>query len=361
MKIPSVRFTNWVLGLVSDTSGCVDLLSSSVAPISDVSMFEKRSISPEFAHHPKSAGYLAEIYNVSPSCIVPTKCATMGMFTVLSSVIARGGEVLLETPNYEPLYRMLQYHSAYVRVYARDAEKGFAVDVELLRRSVSKDTKLIIFTNLHNPSGAGIDADTMKAVADVARSVGALVLVDEVYLDSATDKKLVSGCKLAENIISVASFSKSYGIPGFRFGWIVSQNEKVISVIRRLSQDMMGAYVSTHDDAFAVDILKNREKLLDRTKSIVTRNLEIVDKWVAATEGISWTKPAGGNIAYVKLPPHCKSMEFARFLIEKYKTLVAPSAMFWHTGYIRLAIGGTSENLEKGLVNISAALKEFMK
>lgn len=361
MKIPSVKFTNWALGMVSDTTGYVDLLSSSIAPISETSMFEKRSIGPEFEFHPKSAGYLSEIYNVSPSCVVATKCATMGLFTVLSCVASRGSEVLLETPNYEPLYRMLQYHNAYVRVYTRDPEKGFALDVELLRRSISKDTKLIIFTNLHNPSGSGIDSDTLKAASDVARSCGAMIVVDEVYLDAATDKNLVSGCKLAENIISVSSFSKSYGVPGFRFGWIVCQNEKLISMIRRFSQDMLGAYVSTHDDAFAVDILKNREKLLDRTRSIVTRNLEVVDRWVKATEGVSWTKPPGGTIAYIKLPPHCKSMEFTRLLIEKYRTLVAPSAMFWHSGYIRIAIGGTQENLEKGLSNISVALKEFMK
>src|SRR3546814_4174172 len=79
---------------------------------------------------------------------------------------------------------------------------------------------LVIITNLHNPSGAYADEATLREVGELAARVGARVLVDEVYLDSAFDRSSRSAIHLGDHFICTSSLTKVYGLSGLRCGWI---------------------------------------------------------------------------------------------------------------------------------------------
>src|SRR5205823_14117346 len=99
-----------------------------------------------------------------------------------------GDEVLIEQPTYEPLLALAQYFGVNVKRFARSSEDNFRVDLDDLTSQVTSRTRLIILTNLHNPSSALIDEDALRRIGEIAQTAGARVLVDEVYLEARSEE-----------------------------------------------------------------------------------------------------------------------------------------------------------------------------
>jgi len=129
---------------------------------------------------------IAKKYEVNPDCVVAAAGTSMANHLAMAAVIDPGDEVLLEQPTYELLPSTLLYLGAAVKRFARSEESGYALDPAKVRRALTPKTKLIVLTNLHNPSSVLAPESALREVGDLARSVGARVLVDEVYLDACT-------------------------------------------------------------------------------------------------------------------------------------------------------------------------------
>src|SRR5918997_6434230 len=168
-----------------------------------------------YGYEPLQAALAAKC-QVPPECVVAATGTSMANHLVMAALLEPGDEVLIERPAYEPLVAVAQYLGAKVRRFARAFEDGFAVDPGLLERSVSARTRLIVLTNLHNPSGALADEGTLRRVQAVARGVGARVLVDEVYLETLFDEAPRSAFHLGDEFIVTSSLTKVYGLGGLR-------------------------------------------------------------------------------------------------------------------------------------------------
>ena len=107
----------------------------------------------------------------------------MANHLAMAAVLSPGDEVLLEEPTYGLLLDVAQYLGASVRRVPRRFENGFALDPAEVMRALTPRTRLIVLTNFHNPSGALIPVETLRAIGESALRVGARVLVDEVYLE----------------------------------------------------------------------------------------------------------------------------------------------------------------------------------
>src|SRR5260370_17105796 len=101
------------------------------------------------------------------------------------SVLEAGEEVLVEHPTYELLLAALGYLQADIRRFARRSETGFTLDPLEIEHAITPCTKLIVLTNLHNPSSVLTEEPALQEIGGIARRVNARVLVDEVYLDAA--------------------------------------------------------------------------------------------------------------------------------------------------------------------------------
>jgi aspartate/methionine/tyrosine aminotransferase len=140
---------------------------------------------------PNDEGYaplveaIARRYGVATSQVA-TGTGTSGVnFLVCAALLDAGDDVLVETPGYDPLYAAPELLGARVVRFERRFEDGYALDPDLVARALTGPTRLIIITNLHNPSGVRASDEALAAVGRLAERAGAHVLVDEVYLDSA--------------------------------------------------------------------------------------------------------------------------------------------------------------------------------
>ena len=127
---------------------------------------------------------IAKKCGVDPDCVVAAAGTSMANHLAMATLIEPGDEVLVEEPSYELFTSTLLYLGAVVKHFPRTEESGYALDPAQVRRVITRKTKLIVVCNLHNPSSVLASETVLREIGGMARSVGARVLVDEVYLDA---------------------------------------------------------------------------------------------------------------------------------------------------------------------------------
>src|SRR5262249_42402712 len=145
-------------------------------------------------------------------------------FLAIAALVGAGDDVLIERPTYDPLIGACQLMGARITRFDRRFDNGWRLDLDAIRARLTPRTRLIVITSPHNPTGAVIDSASLTTLGEMAASVGAHVLVDEVYLDGANF--VVAGrakpaATLDGPFLSTASLTKSYGLAGIRCGWVV--------------------------------------------------------------------------------------------------------------------------------------------
>src|SRR5205814_9681828 len=110
-----------------------------------------------------------------------------------------------------------------VKRVARTDETGWVVNPGEILRAITPRTRLIVITNLHNPTSALTPDSVLREVGDIARSSGVDVLVDEVYLDAVYERTPRTSFHLGPEFVVTSSLTKVYGLSGLRCGWILAQ------------------------------------------------------------------------------------------------------------------------------------------
>ena len=126
---------------------------------------------------------LAQHCGVPEECVVAAAGTSMANHLAMAALLEPGDEVLLEQPAYGPLLDVLNYLGARAKRLPRRFEARFAVGLDELQRAITPATRLVVLTNLHNPSGALLSAEMVGAIGKLALRAGVRVLMDEVYLE----------------------------------------------------------------------------------------------------------------------------------------------------------------------------------
>ena len=152
---------------------------------------------------------IARHHGVDPECVVESAGTSMANHLAMAAIIEPGDEVLIEHPAYGPILDVAYYLEAKVKRFPRTEENGWAVDPEEIRRCVTTNTRLIVITNLHNPTSVLTPDSVLLEVGEIARTVGALVLVDEVYLDAVYEGTPRTSFHIGPEFVVTSSFCVS--------------------------------------------------------------------------------------------------------------------------------------------------------
>src|SRR5205823_2479380 len=136
----------------------------------------------------------------------------MANHLAMAAIIEPGDEVLIEHPAYGPILDVAHYLEAKVKRFRRAEENGWAIDLDEVRRRVTPKTRLIVITNLHNPTSVLTPEPVLREIGELAQSVGALVLVDEVYLDAVYENTPRTSFHLGPEFVVTSSLTKVYGV-----------------------------------------------------------------------------------------------------------------------------------------------------
>jgi len=300
---------------------------------------------------------VAKRYGVPRAQVLLTSGATMGIFLACAATLKPGDQAILESPNYEPLYRAAEHAQAEIKMLERRFERGFQIELEELERKIGRATRAVILTNTHNPSGAATNPEKLQTIGQLARDYGAAVIASEVYLDNADVPGLRPAATLGPNLVSIGSLSKVYGLGGLRIGWIVAQEP----LLRRAREilDYLECELPTPSLRIAAVALRRAPELVLRCRQISMRNVKIVSEWVARRGDVQWVEPQGGTVCLIRLPSDVESQALASLLLEKHQTLVVPGEFFYVRGFIRLSFGMDEDVLRQGLKNLSKAIDQL--
>jgi aspartate/methionine/tyrosine aminotransferase len=232
-----------------------------------------------------------------------------------------------------------------------DREAGrWRVDLDALDALVSARTKMIVICNPNNPTGARLTAGELDHIARVADRHGAWVLSDEVYRGAEIDgQETASMWGRSERAIITSGLSKAYGLPGLRIGWIVSQPSLIASLWSY--HDYVTIAPGALSDRLARVALapERRARLLERTRTILRRNLPLIEAWLDDAGGFHWIRPEAGAIVYVRYDHPVNSTTLVTRLREEKSVLIVPGDHFGMDGYLRLGFGEPPEYNRAGL------------
>ncbi|HYL10553.1 MAG TPA: pyridoxal phosphate-dependent aminotransferase [Candidatus Acidoferrales bacterium] len=299
---------------------------------------------------------LAKNCGVPEEWVVAATGTSMANHLAMAGLLEAGDEVLIEQPAYDPLLAAAKYFGAAVRRFPRSFEKQFRVEPREVERAITPKTRLIVLTNLHNPSGARISDETLREVGEMARGCGAHVLVDEVYLDMLFVEPARSAIHLGEHFVITSSLTKAYGLSGLRCGWILAA-PPLAERMWRLKDifENIPAHIAERLSVIALDRLAEPQA---RAKALLDKNRPLLDRFLDSRRDLEAVRPPAGTIVFPRLR-RGSADDFCRLLREKYDTSVVPGRFFEMPGHFRIGIGGDTATLAAGLERIGAALDEF--
>lgn len=292
---------------------------------------------------------LAHLYGGSPDDYIVTAGASEANFAVCAALLEPGNQVLVERPVYQPLETISRGLGGVVTSLVRPEENGYAVTADAVTAAAPNKLRLLVLSNLNNPTGVALDAKVVQAVAELAVERGFFVLVDEIFRDLAFDQPTPTIGGLTEHAVVTSSMSKFYGAGGLRIGWIRAA-PRIRGAIRGVL-DYLSINPAGPSDAIAVTMLKNREKTVVRNRRLLAEGHKVAREWAEA-EGIEWREPVG-HLAFPKLGGD--TVRLAASLLKDHETFIAPGESFGLGGHFRLNTGIPAATLEEGLARVSKA------
>jgi aspartate/methionine/tyrosine aminotransferase len=203
-----------------------------------------------------------------------------------------------------------------------------------------------------------IPLEAMRAIGEMARRVGAHVLVDEVYLDMLFDSVPWSAFSLGDTFVVTSSLTKTYGLSGLRCGWILAA-PKLARRMWRVN-DLFAATAAHPAERMSVMAFDRLGQFRERARALLTTNRALLDAFLDSRADLECFRPPAGTVVFPRLP-NGDSETFFELLRDKYETSVVPGRFFESPQHFRLGIGGETPALQAGLERLGAALDAFGK
>ena len=309
--------------------------------------------------HPAFRELLAAEGGCTADQVLLTPGAAGALFIVSTTLLGPGDHLVVLRPNYATNIETPRAIGCDVSFVDLTFERGWWYDASDIAGAMTPRTKLVSITTPHNPTGTLLDRKALREIASLVESRGAHLLVDETYHDLSPAPAEPFATSLGERVISVASLSKAYGLPGLRLGWLMTRdrtlNEKFLA-----AKEQIVICGSVLDEEIGYRVYRRRSEELPRIADAVARGRSAVRAWMAREPRMEWVEPAGGVVAFPRIRSDA-GVDVPRFyarLTGEYKTWVGPGHWFEQDDrYMRIGFGWpTPAELEAGLANVSRAL-----
>lgn len=298
---------------------------------------------------------IAARYGVTIDQVVAADGTSMANFVAIAAMIEPGDEVLIEHPGYEPLIGATGFLGGRIKRFERKPLDAFRLDPSLVEAAISPRTRLIVITNLHNPSSVPADETDLRAVGALAASVGARVLVDEVYLDSAMPSR-ASAVHLGPQFVTTNSLTKVYGLSGLRCGWILAE-PALAERMWRLN-DLFGVNQAHPAERLACVAFDRIEEVLGDSASMLKRNRQIFNDFLASRSDLECAPAEQGITAFPRwLGGDTQKLD--DHLRKQYDTSVVAGRWFEMPAHFRLGFYPLPEDFEEALSRLGRGLDDL--
>jgi aminotransferase len=298
---------------------------------------------------------------VNPETDVFVSCGAMEALAAgIATIIERGDEVLLSSPNYSSHIEQILFAEGKPVFVPSIEEAGWSLDIEGFRRAITPMTKAILICCPMNPTGAVFSEQELSAIAQLALDNNLYVIVDEAYdflvYDDQPYFSLASIPELQHNIIAAYSFSKMFCMTGWRVGYMYA-SQRIIDQVLKV-HDAFAICAPTISQYAALTALKATDGkqgkgdlfIQELTNALDLRRQLICQRLDNLSHIFSYQKPKGAYYIFPKIMLEgINSMEMALKLLYEAKVITIPGNGFGPTGegHIRLSFGGTEQQINR--------------
>ena len=297
---------------------------------------------------------IASHCGVDRDCVVESAGTSMANHLAMAAILEPGDEVLIEHPAYGPILDIAQYLQANVKRVRRAEENGWTIDPTEVRRCITPKTRLIVITNLHNPTSAFTPDSVLREIGDIARSAGALVLADEVYLDAVYENTPRTSFHLGAEFVVTSSLTKVYGVSGLRCGWILAQPDLAWKM-RRLN-DLYSATPVFPGEVLSAATFQYLDLLRERARPMVEADRKLLRDFLAEQSNLSAVSTPWGTTSFPRLV-NGNADAFLERLRSEFDTSAVPGRFFEMPDHFRIGMGVNTEMFAEGLNRIGQALR----
>jgi aspartate/methionine/tyrosine aminotransferase len=300
----------------------------------------------ESSGHPLLRREIAALYaGLEPDDVLVFAGAEEGIFCLVNVLLGPGDHAVVTWPGYQSLYEIARAAGADVTLHELREDRGWALDIDLLRRQVTPATKLIVVNAPHNPTGMLPDRATFDGLVSIAEDAGAYLLMDEVYrfLEFDEDDRLTAAADATLRGVSLGVMSKSFAMAGLRIGWLATHDRDLLERCASF-KDYTTICASAPSEILALIGLRARETVLVRSREIVAANMERLDVFFEAwVDRFTWVRPRAGSVGFPRLTvPGVEIDDWAAGLVEAEGVLLLPGSQFGFGGnHFRLGFGRT--------------------
>ncbi|HEC13081.1 MAG TPA: aminotransferase class I/II-fold pyridoxal phosphate-dependent enzyme [Acidiferrobacteraceae bacterium] len=183
-----------------------------------------------------ASSYPPEAYP-EPDHVVVTPGASGALQLIMAVLLNPGDEVLIADPAYPCNRHFIRLFEGEAKAVPVDASTGYQLNTDLIRQHWTPKTMAVMVASPSNPTGTVVPADDLKEMIATVTGLGGVLIVDEIYHGIIYDTELISVLAFSKDVFVINSFSKYYGMTGWRVGWLVSP-PAYVGAIDRLAQNI---------------------------------------------------------------------------------------------------------------------------
>lgn len=288
-----------------------------------------------------------------PEAILVHSGSEEAISNFFNAVLERGDHAIVQFPAYQSHYSLPEALGAEVSRWNSNLDDAGSPDVDQLQAMVRPRTRAIVLTTPNNPTGYAFSRAQIDAVVTLARQHGLWLFSDEVYRGTEREaERIPAACDLYERGVSLGGLSKTYGLAGLRIGWVATQDAALRERMAAL-KDYSSICNSAPSELLAELALRNSDRIVERVRAIVARNLDCLDEFFARrSDRFAWRRPRAGTTSFTRYLGG-SSEAFCGELVERAGILLLPSVLF-DAGDEHVRFGYGRANLPEALTALDA-------
>src|SRR5262245_11733298 len=293
--------------------------------------------------------------------ILVTNGGAEANFATFWALLERGDRVAVQIPNYfqtPGLASIFARSADFFRLVRRQEGQAtrWALDVDSLRKAVTKKTRVILVTNPNNPTGAILSEAEMDEVVRIARRAGAWLVADEIYrgaeLSGITTPTFFGRYA---RVLVTSGLSKAFGLPGLRIGWVAGPAKMIQKIWSHRDSTTIAPSILSDQLARLALQPERRDQIFERTRSILHTNLPPLEAWIRSHGDLfTYTPPLAGAIAWMKYNLLIGSIELVERLRKEQSVLIVAGDQCGMAKHIRIGFGSPVEYTRRGLTRLES-------
>lgn len=303
----------------------------------------------------KYYGRAAESENV-----LVTVGAKQALFNIMMSLLDPGDEAILLAPYWVSYPEMIKMaHGIPVIVQPR---QNLLPEVDDIWSAVTSRTRLILLNSPNNPSGVTAPPDFIASLVRKCEEENMTLVMDDIYhLLTYEGHKWIPAFQFTSRsidespLVIVNGVSKTYGMTGFRIGWVVAPRPLVRAMTRIQGQTTSGASILLQDGALGA--LLDSQRDIHDLQDLMRGNRSLMLNELKTIPDINIPEPGGAFYVFPDFSAYSNnSVELAQFILEKAYVVTIPGSAFGMEGHLRLSYTGSPSEIKESIQRIRWAI-----